>query len=117
MITGRTIHRGSHPNGAAVIGRREPRIWIRTDAELTVITISGEIDASDINDLSPYARRLIRDRSVLTVALNGSDFVAADGLCALLALWSADSVATVRPRQREMRICSERLEVVLRRVG
>ena len=117
MITGKTIQRASHPNGAAVIGRREPCIWIRTDAELTVITISGEIEASDIDDLSSYARRLVRDCGVLIVDLSGSDFIAVDGLCALLALWSADPAATERPRQREVRICSERLTVVLRRVG
>jgi hypothetical protein len=79
------------------------------------MTISGEIDASDIDDLSPYARRLVRDCGVLVVDLSGSDFVAVDGLCALLALWSADSAATERPRVREVRICYERITVVLRR--
>jgi hypothetical protein len=116
MITeGKTIHSASRQNGATLIGRRVPCLWIRTDAELTVITISGEIAASDIDDLSPYARGLIRDCGVLIVDLSGSDFVAVDGLCALLALWSAESAAIERPRLREVRICSERLTVVLRR--
>jgi hypothetical protein len=117
MIPGKTIQRALHLNGAATNGRREPRIWIRTEAELTLITISGEITASDIDDLSPYARRLVRDCGVLIVEITASDFTAVDGLRALLALWSADPVATRRPRQREMRICSEYLTIVLRRVG
>jgi hypothetical protein len=114
-IKQRKIHHAAHLNGAAVIGRRRACIGIRTDAELTVITISGEIDAFDIEDLSPYARRLVRDCGVLIVDLSGSDFVAVDGLSALLALWSSDSAATERPRVREVRICSERFSVVLRR--
>jgi hypothetical protein len=118
MSTGhQKIQRASHQNGTTLIDRREPCIWIRTDAELTVITISGEIAASDIDDLSPYARRLVRDSGVLIVDLSGSDFIAVDGLSALLALWSADAAAAKRPRQREVRICSERLTVVFRRVG
>jgi hypothetical protein len=92
-------------------------MWIRTDAELTVITITGEIHASDVEGLSPYARRLVSDCGLLIVNLSGSDFIAVDGLCALLALWSPDPAATERPRVRELRICSERLTVVLRRVG
>jgi hypothetical protein len=111
------ISRAPHQNGATLIGRREPCMWIRTDAELTEVTISGEIDASDIDDLSPYARRLVRDCGVLIVNLSGSDFAAVGGLGALLALWSADPAPIERPRAREVRICSERLKVVLRRVG
>jgi hypothetical protein len=92
-------------------------MWIRTDAELTVITITGEIHASDVDGLSPYARRLVSDCGLLILDLSGSDFIAVDGLCALLAIWSADPAASERPRIRELRICSERLTVVLRRVG
>jgi hypothetical protein len=118
MITGHEDNpRASHQNGATHIGRRESCTRIRTDAELTVLTVSGEIDASDIDDLSPDARRLVRDSGALTVDVSGSNFIAVDGLCALLALWSADPAATERPRQREVRICSERLTVVLRHVG
>jgi hypothetical protein len=117
MITGhKYIRLGSYQNGATVIDRR-PCIWIRTDAELTEITISGEIDASDIDDLSPHARRLVRDCGILIVDLSGSDFISVDGLRALLALWSSDPAITDLPRERVMRICSERLTVVLRRGG
>ena len=92
-------------------------MWIRTDAELTVVTISGELHASDVDRLSPYARKLVRDCGQLIVDLSGSDFIAVDALCALLAVWSPDPAATERPPVRELRICSERLTVVLRRVG
>jgi hypothetical protein len=118
MITGhKKVHRASHRNGAIRIGRREPCIWIRTDAELTVMAISGEIHASHVDGLSPYARRLVSDCGQFIVDLSGSGFIAVDGLCALLALWSPDPAATERPRVRELRICSESFTVVLRRVG
>lgn len=108
--------RASHHNGTTLIGRREPCMWIRTDAELTVITISGDIDASDVDRLSPYARRLVSDCGLLIVDLSGSDFIAVDALCALLAVWSTGS-ANEQPQARELRICSEHLTVVLRHVG
>jgi hypothetical protein len=115
MFTGHNdIDRASHQNGA-VVGRGRPRIWIRDDAELTVITISGEINASDIDNMSPYARRLVRDRGVLRIDLSGIDFIAVDALCALFALWSPDSATTESHRAHVMRICSERITVELRR--
>ena len=117
IITGHNdVDHEPRQNGAAV-DRSRPRIWIRDDAELTVITISGEIDASDIADLSPRARRLVRDCGVLIVDLSGSDFIAVDGLCALLALWSPDPATTESHRAHVMRICSERITVELRRDG
>ena len=109
------IDRASHQRGARVIDRRRPCIWIRTDAESTVITISGEIDASDIDDMSPYARGLVRDCGVLIVDLSGIDFIAADALRALFALWSAGEATTEPPRAHVMRICSERITFELRR--
>ena len=118
MIIGhKDIHHASHQDGATLIDRREPRVWIRTDAELTALTISGEVDTSDIDDLSPHARRLIRDCGVLIVDLSSSGFITDDGLRALLALWSRDRGSSDRPRVREVRICSKRLTVTLRRVG
>jgi hypothetical protein len=101
-------------NGAGV-GRVRPCIWIRDDAELTVITISGEIDASDIDNLSPYAQKLVRDCGRLIVDLSGIDFVAIDALRALFALWSPDPTTTKPPRAHVMRICSEHITVELRR--
>jgi hypothetical protein len=116
MITEHIDH-ASLQNGATLIDRRKRCLWIRTDAELTTVTVSGEINASDIDDLSPHARRLIRNCGVLTVDLSVCVFIPVDGLCALLALWSAEPAATERPRRREAWICSERLTIVLRRVG
>jgi hypothetical protein len=111
------IRRASRSNLAALIGRRKPRMWIRTDAELTVVTISGEIDASDINDLSLPARELVRDCGELVINLSCStDFITVDGLRALLALWSADPT-TALPRVHVMRIHFERMTVVVRRGG
>jgi hypothetical protein len=118
MITGHIdVDHASPQNGAAVIDRRGPCIWIRTDAGVTVITISGEIDAADIDDLSPHARRLVRDCAVLVVDLSGNDFIAVDGLRALLALWSADPPTIEPSRLRVMRICFEHITVVLRHGG
>jgi hypothetical protein len=104
-------------NGATVVDRGRPCIWIRVDAELTVITLSGEIGASDIDDMSPYARRLVRDCGVLIIDLSGIDFIGVDALRALFALWSADPARTEPPRAHVMRICSEHMTVELRRDG
>jgi hypothetical protein len=118
MVTGtKKIRRASPPNAAALIGRRKPCIRIRTDAGLTVVTISGEIDASDIDDLSPPARELVRDCGELVVNLSNSmDFTAVDGLRALVALWSANPT-TEPPRGHVMRICFEHMTVVVRHGG
>jgi hypothetical protein len=95
MISG---HNDVDPcRNGAVVDRGRPCIWIRDDAELTVITISGEIGASDIDNLSPYARRLVRDCGVLIIDLSGIDFIAIDALRALFALWSPDSARTEPP--------------------
>ena len=117
IITGHN-HADHEPrqNGAAV-DRGRPHIWIRDDAERTVITISGEIDASDIDNMSPYARRLVRDCGVLIIDLSGIDFIAVDALRALFALWSPDPATTESHRAHVMRICSERITVELRRDG
>jgi hypothetical protein len=106
-----------HQNGATVTDRDRPCIWIRDDAELAEITISGEIGASDIDDMSPYARQLVRDRGVLIIDLNGIDFIAVDALRALFALWSPDPAGTHPPGAHVMRIRSERITVELRRAG
>lgn len=115
MINGHNdVDHAPRRNGA-VVDRGRPCIWIRHDAELTVITISGEIDASDIDNMSPYARRLVRDCGVLIIDLSGIDFIAVDALCALFALWSPDPATTESHRAHVMRICSERITVELRR--
>ena len=118
MIAGRkAISDAPYSNGATLIDRRKTCIWFRQEAESTTVNVNGEIAASDIDDLSPHARRLVRDCGVLIIDLNGDDFVGLDALCALLALWSAGAVATERPKAREFRIRSQHLNVVLRRGG
>jgi hypothetical protein len=118
MTTGHNdVDHAPPQNGATLVDRGRPCIWIRVDAELTVITISGEIDASDIDDMSPYARRLVRDSGVLIIDLSGVDFITVGGLRALLTLWSADPATTESPRAHVMRICSEHMTVELRRGG
>jgi hypothetical protein len=111
------VAHASNRNGATVPDGRRPCLWIRAGVELTVITISGEIDASDIDDMSPYARELVRDCGVLIVDLSGIDFVAVDALRALFTLWSAGAAQTEPPQAHVMRICSERITVELRRGG
>jgi hypothetical protein len=111
------VDHAPHERGATLIDGGRPCIWIRSDAELTVITISGEIDASDIDDLSPYARKLLRDCAVLTIDLSGINFIAGDALRALFTLWSSDPAPTEPHRAHVMRICSERITIELRRDG
>jgi hypothetical protein len=110
------VDHASRPNAATVIGCRGAPIGIRAEAGLTVITISGEIEATDIDDLSPQARGLVRECGVLIVDISSAEFMAVDGLRALVALWSADPT-TELPRVRVMRICFEQITVVLRRGG
>ena len=118
MTTGHNdVDHAPPQNGATLVDRGRPCIWIRVDAELTVITISGKINASDIDDISPYARRLVRDCGVLIVDLSGIDFIAVDALRALFALWSPDPATTEPPREHVMRICSEHITVELRHDG
>jgi anti-anti-sigma factor len=53
---------------------------------LTVMSISGEIDASNADELSHRVRELASDCGVLIVDLAEVDFIAIDGLRALIAL-------------------------------
>ncbi|MDT7586681.1 MAG: hypothetical protein QOE32_4231 [Pseudonocardiales bacterium] len=56
------------------------------DTGLTVISISGEIDASNTDELSHRASELASDCRALIVDLAEVDFIALDGLHALFAL-------------------------------
>jgi hypothetical protein len=94
-----------------------PLIDIRDDAGSASITVCGEIDASDIDELSPLARALVRECGVLVVDLSRIDFIPVDGLRALLELWSANPASAELCPMRVMRICSEEFTVVLRRCG
>jgi anti-anti-sigma factor len=75
----------SHLNGAAV-SYRGAHVRADIDTDLTVITISGEIDASNVDDVARHARGLVPDSGALIVDLADIDFIAIEGLRALFAL-------------------------------
>ena len=90
MITGRNDDDHAIRQNGAVVDRGRPCMWIRDDAELTVITINGEIDASDIDNMSSYARRRVRDCGVLIIDLSGTqqtEEARRASRAATLALW------------------------------
>ena len=59
----------------------------KTDSGLTVMSISGEIDASNADELSHRVSELASDCGALIVDLAQVDFIAIDGLRALIALY------------------------------
>jgi anti-anti-sigma factor len=61
-------------------------VTVKTDRGLTVISISGEIDASNVDEVSRRAKELVSDCGALIVDLAEVDFIALDGLRALFAL-------------------------------
>ena len=65
---------------------RRARVRMKTDTALTVISISGEIDASNVDDVSHHVRELVSDGGALIVDLAEVDFIAIEGLRALFAL-------------------------------
>jgi anti-anti-sigma factor len=87
MTTAHTdIDHGSQHSGTTVFDCRGARVRATTDTGLTVIAISGEIDASNIDDLSRRARKLIPESGALIIDLADIAFIAFDGLRVLFAL-------------------------------
>ncbi|MDT5095249.1 MAG: hypothetical protein QOH60_4612 [Mycobacterium sp.] len=82
------IEAAPHHNGAPVIDCRFARVSADTDTDLTVITIMGEIDASNVDDVSRHTRGLVPEGGALIVDLTATDFIAIDGLRMLFALCS-----------------------------
>jgi anti-anti-sigma factor len=80
-----TVH-ASPRTGSSVIDCRGARMRAETDTGLTVIAISGEIDASNVDDLSRRTLGLVPRCGALIVDLADVDFIALDGLRALFAL-------------------------------
>ncbi len=80
------IDQGTKHSGTTAIDYHRARMRGHIDAGLTVISISGEIDLSNIDDLSRDARRLVPDHGVLIVDLSCIDFIGVDGLHVLFAL-------------------------------
>ena len=62
--------------------------WVRSksDTGLTVISVSGEIDASNVATVHRHINSLGSDCDALIVDLADVDFIAVDGLRALFAL-------------------------------
>jgi anti-anti-sigma factor len=82
------IEPARHHNGAKVIDYRYARVSADTDTDLTVITIRGEIDAANVDDVSRHTRGLVPEGGALIIDLVDIDFIAVDGLRALFALHS-----------------------------
>jgi anti-anti-sigma regulatory factor len=82
------IEPGSRHNRAAVIDCGGASVRADIDTDLTVITISGEIDAANVDDVSRHSFGLVPEGGALIVDLTGIDLIAIEGLCALFALHS-----------------------------
>ena len=79
-------HASPPHSGRTFFDCRRARMRTKTDTGLTVISISGEIDASNANELSRHASELASGCGALIVDLAEVDFIALDGLHALFAL-------------------------------
>jgi anti-anti-sigma factor len=76
----------SQQRGSTFFDCRRARMRAKTDTGLTVMSISGEIDASNADELGHRVSELASDRGALIVDLAEVDFIAIDGLRALFAL-------------------------------
>jgi anti-anti-sigma factor len=79
-------HASPPHSGSTSFDCHRARVRAKTDTRLTVISISGEIDASNVDDVSHHVRELASDCGALIVDLAEVDFIALDGLHALFAL-------------------------------
>jgi len=80
------IDHASQRSGTAFFDCCGACLRAKADTELTVISISGEIDASNADELSRHASELASGCGALIVDLAEVDFIALDGLHALFAL-------------------------------
>ena len=112
-MTAAHIDHASHPSAASVVDCRGACLRARTEAGLTVLAISGEIDAANVDDLRRHARRLVPDSGALIVDLADIGFIAVDGLRALMAL----DVECARAGTRWALIASHAVNRVLRVAG
>ena len=79
-------HASPPHRGSTSFDSRLARIRAKTDTGLTLISISGEIDASNADTLNRHASELVSEGAALIVDLAEVDFIALDGLHALFAL-------------------------------
>ena len=80
------IDHASQQSGSTFFDCRRARVRAKTDTGFAVISISGEFDASNVDDVSHHVRELVSDCGALIVDLAEVDFIALDGLHALFAL-------------------------------
>jgi anti-anti-sigma factor len=80
------IDHPSQQSGSTFFDCRRARMRAKTDTGLTVMSISGDIDASNADDVSHHVRELASDCGALIVDLAEVDFIALEGLHALIAL-------------------------------
>ena len=73
-------------SGTAFFECRGACLRAKTDTALTVISINGEIDASNVDEVSRRASEMASDCNTLIVDLAEVNFIALDGLHALFAL-------------------------------
>jgi anti-anti-sigma factor len=74
------------PARTEVFGCRDARLTIRSDHRLTTITITGEIYASNADDISRRVRALVPRVGALIVDLSRIDFIGIAGLRVLFSL-------------------------------
>ena len=84
------VHSASAPpdalRGTSVIDYGRAFLTAQIYTWLTVITISGEIDATNADELGHHVTALVPDDGALIVDMADTDFIGVDGLCALFAL-------------------------------
>jgi anti-anti-sigma factor len=79
-------HASPPHSGSTFFYCRRACMRAKTDTGLTVISIGGDIYASNADELSHYVSELVPDCGALIVDLSEIDFIALDGLHALIAL-------------------------------
>jgi anti-anti-sigma factor len=80
------INHASPPHSSTFFDCRGARVRAKTDTGLTVVSISGEIDAFNSDELSCHVHELASDCGALIVDLATVDFIALHGFHALVAL-------------------------------
>jgi anti-anti-sigma factor len=80
------IDHASQQGGTTFFDCGGARMRAKSDTGLTVISVRGEIDASNADELSQCASGLVSDCGALIVDLAEIDFIGLDGLRALFAL-------------------------------
>jgi anti-anti-sigma factor len=80
------IDHASQQSDTAFFDCRGACLRAKTATGLTLISISGEIDASNVDEVSRRASEVVSDCGALIVDLTEVDFIALDGLHALFAL-------------------------------